>query len=340
MLEQKLRKNDIICQIMKNPHMLCLSILYFMISIAFCDQYMFANTYAEDDNQISRESLQKFNFASAGDFGCGDEANRTVNGIIKKNPELVLALGDLSYNKSANCWLNTVIPLDIDGRVKITFGDHDLTNKMIKYNEYMKHFNMTKPFYSFNYQNVHFLAKATAKNSIIPYQNGSEQYSFVEQDLRNAHSNKSVDWIIVYSFRPFYSSFTVHFGQRILPEIYHPLFDKYGVDIVLQAHNHNYQRTFPLTYNESSYLPLFHPIVADKHKTEYKDPKGTIFLTVGTGGGELHNFTGIARHIVEQVESHGFLNVDIDNAKNELKLTGTFYENTNMTKIDHFSIIK
>ena len=109
------------------------------------------------------KNFQKFNFVTAGDFGCGDEPNRTIEGMVKKSPALTLALGDLSYNKSALCWLNSVIPLDTNGTVKITFGDHDLTKKMIKYNDYLRHFNMTKPFYSFNYQNVHFLAMATGK---------------------------------------------------------------------------------------------------------------------------------------------------------------------------------
>jgi hypothetical protein len=55
---------------------------------------------------------QKFNFVTAGDFGCGDESNSTINGMIKENPELVIVLGDLSYNKSAACWLNSIIPLE------------------------------------------------------------------------------------------------------------------------------------------------------------------------------------------------------------------------------------
>jgi hypothetical protein len=211
---------------------------------------------------------------------------------------------------------------------------------MVKYNDYMNHFNMTKPFYSFDYQNVHFLAMATAKNSIIPYQNGSEQYNYVQEDLMKAHNNKSIDWIIVYSFRPFYSSVTSHSGQRELPDTYHRLFDEYGVDMVLQAHSHNYQRTFPLRYNETSYFPLFHPEIVNKEHTLYKSPNGTIFLTVGTGGAELHNFTGKAPYIAEQFESHGFLNVDIASSKKELTLLGTFYENTDMNKKDQFIITK
>jgi hypothetical protein len=194
----------------------CLLAFCFIFFLLSCLYFL---CYAEgvEDDPLNSKNFQKFNFVTAGDFGCGDESNRTIDGMTKKNPELVIALGDLSYDKSALCWLNAIIPLGNDTMVKLAFGDHDLTRKMVKYNDYINHFNMTKPFYSFNYQNVHFLAMATAKNSIIPYQNGSEQYNYVQNDLMKAHNNKSIDWIIVYSFRPFYSSFTSHSGQLSYP---------------------------------------------------------------------------------------------------------------------------
>jgi hypothetical protein len=260
--------------------------------------------------------------------------------MTKKDPELVIALGDLSYNKSASCWIDSIKPLDTDGRVKITFGDHDLTKKMLKYNNYLQHFKMTKPYYSFDYKNVHFLAMVTAKNSIISYLNGSQQYNYVKEDLQKAHNNKNIDWIVVYSFRPFYSSVTEHSGQEELPDTYHHLFDMYGVDIVLQAHSHNYQRTFPLVYNKNSFSSLYNPIIVDKNKTEYDGSNGTIFLTVGTGGAELHNFTGTRPFIVQQFASHGFINVDIGGTNKELKMIGTFYENTGSNEKDFFSISK
>ena len=295
--------------------------------------------YAETEDR-TKDNIQDFNFVAAGDFGCGDEPNRTIAGMTKEDPEIVIALGDLSYDKSAACWFNSIVPLDSSGRIKITFGDHDLTKKMFKYSDYVQHFNMTKPFYSFNYANVHFLAMVTAKNSIIPYLNGSEQYNFVQKDLRDAHNNKSIDWIVVYSFRPVYSSVTEHSGHGDLTDTYHPLFDMYGVDIALQAHSHTYQRTFPLMYNVNSFSPLYHPTIVDKNTTDYEDSNGTIFLTVGTAGAELHNFTGRYPYIVEQIKTHGFLNVDITTSDNELKILGTFYENTGMNKKDHFSISK
>jgi hypothetical protein len=315
--------------------------------LAFCFTYfllsgLYLLCYGDgvEDDPFKSKDFQKFNFVAAGDFGCGDEPNRTIDGMFKKSPELTIALGDLSYDNSALCWINSIWPLELDGTVKITFGDHDLTKKMFKYGDYMRYFNMTKPYYSFEYQNVHFLAMDTAKNSIIPYQNGSEQYKFVQEDLMKAHNNKSIDWIIVYSFRPFYSSVTEHSGQPELPDTYHRLFDEYGVDMVLQAHSHNYQRTFPLRYNETSFLPLFNPEIVNKEHFLYIKPNGTIFLTVGTGGAELHNFNGKAPYIAEQFESHGFLNVDIANSKKELTLLGTFYENADMIKKDQFIITK
>ena len=59
---------------------------------------------------------------------------------------------------------------------------------------------------------------------------------------------------------PFYTSSTsckIKTCQGIgnLRDTYHPLFDTYKVDLVLEAHLHNYQRSFPLEYNSASQPP-------------------------------------------------------------------------------------
>src|SRR5215212_3019664 len=54
-------------------------------------------------------TLPSFNFAAAGDWGCTDDTTNTVNNILDKNPELVLGLGDYSYDEDpADCWLKKV----------------------------------------------------------------------------------------------------------------------------------------------------------------------------------------------------------------------------------------
>jgi hypothetical protein len=60
--------------------------------------------------------------------------------------------------------------------------------------------------------------------------------------------------------------------------------------LVLQAHNHNYQRTYLLQYNKA--VPS-DPIITDKRTRDYKsDLKGPIFIAVGTAGQDLYNLTG------------------------------------------------
>ena len=294
------------------------------------------HTQSEGTNELGTGEGGQFNFVSAGDFGCNSDANNTVAAMVKKNPEIVLALGDLSYERSPNCWLDAISPLDSSGRVKIAFGDHDMTNELFKYNTYVKHFNLTKPYYSFNYHNVHFLAMATAKNKILPYVVNSQQYEFVRNDLKQARENKSIDWIIVYSFKPFYSSNSTHPGEEELRDFYHPLFDAYDVDLVLQAHNHNYQRTYPITFNNPS--PSY-PIISDKQKYNFSNPKAPIFITVGTGGAPLYNFSSQSPNTITQFAQYGILNVDIEKLQKSNTLTGTFYNN-NLNKLDNFTITK
>jgi hypothetical protein len=113
------------------------------------------------------------------------------------------------------------------------------------------------------------------------------------------------------------------------------LSDKYGVDLVLQAHNHNYQRTYPISYNVTKPST---PIITNRNTENYTNiVNGQIFITLGTGGAEFYNFTGHAPFIAKQLLLHGFLNVDV--ANNGSKVWITFYENTGVAR-DHITISK
>ena len=72
--------------------------------------------------------------------------------------------------------------------------------------------------------------------------------NFVKSDLAQASKNNKIDWIIVCGYRPFYTSPTAHPAPDSLTDVYPPLFEKYGVDLVITAHNHNYQRTYPTIF--------------------------------------------------------------------------------------------
>jgi len=133
-----------------------------------------------------------FNFAAAGDWGCNVNTNNTVNNILNKNPELLLGLGDYSYNiTSDDCWFQRIQPLD--AKMKIAIGNHDYRG-VGQLDRYMNHFGLKEQYYSFDYQNIHFIVLSTE----IPYNATSAQYEFVKNNLPKAASDPNIDWIIVY----------------------------------------------------------------------------------------------------------------------------------------------
>ena len=277
-------------------------------------------------------TIPDFNFGSAGDWGCNSNTVDTVNSIQNQNPELVLGLGDYSYQSTANCWLDRVDP--IDEKMKITIGNHENSAADEDLNTYLDHFGMTSQYYSFDYQNVHFLSMATE----ISYSSGSSQNLFVKNDLASAAANPNIDWIVVYFHKPMYSSpnsCSSCSGESNLRDIYHPIFDQYGVDIVLEGHTHDYQRSFPIKFNPNS---KSNPIITNNNINNYNDPEGQIYAIVGTGGVNFHSLNGQSSFIASQQSTRfGHLNIDIVNNGNTL--IGKFISNAGGT-MDQFTINK
>src|SRR5215204_549385 len=285
----------------------------------------------------SANSIGGFNFAAAGDWACTSKAKDTVKNIIDHDAELVLALGDLSYDSSAKCWLKIIKP--IAGKTKIVIGNHEADSSK-KLKSYMKAFNLQKQYYSFNYQNVHFLALSTETS----YDEGSKQYKFAEKDLQQYSKDKSIDWIVAFYHKNTYSSGGGLPDEKDFRENYHPLFDKYNVDLALQGHHHAYERFYPITFNDNKDNK---PIVSAQDKVKdsnvFQNPEGTIFLTVGTGGAESMPVSkGKSFSAAREGGKFGIINIDIDKDDGDRNiLTGTFLDNKKKHKvIDEFKIIK
>jgi predicted MPP superfamily phosphohydrolase len=338
---------------------------------------------------VNRPAL--FKVAAAGDWGCGSDTDMTVTNIKAKDPRIILALGDFGYQEAEDfpghkcldgaAWASTMKP--IKKNLLMVVGNHDLTEK--KYpdllNKYLEYFGRCTPlvgclesYYSFNLHRVHFLIL----NSEFGWRKGTPQYLFADNDLSKASSDTNTDWIVVAYHSARYASisawlkliFNTDLSNKYLKpyddnnydslskdfvNTYHPLFDKYGVDIVLQGHVHNYQRTYPLNYVS----PDKPPERTSTTKDVYFRPNGQIYLTVGTGGVELnpvepeHNIwiSSLGHqsepnddyYIVKSDYSHyGFLEIQFSPYRKAV--LGTFYGNDVLNKgsivLDQFSIIK
>ncbi|CAM9725507.1 unnamed protein product, partial [Chrysoparadoxa australica] len=120
------------------------------------------------------------------------------------------------------------------------------------------------PWYSLNYGVVHLLVMSTEHD----YQPGSEQYSFLQQDLE-AVDRSVTPWIVFTGHRPMYVDSTGmgaedchpatrdgvpcgndQPGAADLRKNLEPLLLKHQVDLCVWGHHHTYQRTCPIANNK------------------------------------------------------------------------------------------
>jgi Calcineurin-like phosphoesterase len=136
-----------------------LTLCCFIVLSIFCSNN---NSFAIQTNISNNKN--EFNIITAADFGCSLRAQENIKNIEKKNPELLLVPGDLSYKKTASCWINMTKPLD--SKIKIAMGNHEdyeeegTKGKKLK-KSLMDHYGLDKSYYSFDYNNVHILVLDT-----------------------------------------------------------------------------------------------------------------------------------------------------------------------------------
>ena len=231
--------------------------LIFLLSLSIMN-----NAFARLDNS--------FYVAAVGDISCNKNGKQTISSMANNHPNLVLFLGDLSYDNSLSCFFEQTKVLEnneTETNVLVTIGNHDINNgdgnKETK-KELMIHYNIpTTGYYSktFDDDGSKILIVAMNFTGLEEQQERNkeknsleiEQYNFVKNQLENSNAT----YKIMISHAPFVSAecnsllkfFRITSCHNPLEEWnndlftkYHTLFKNTGVDMVLSGHNHNYQR--------------------------------------------------------------------------------------------------
>jgi len=123
------------------------------------------------------------------------------------------------------------------------------------------------------------------------------QTRWLEETLRAAAADDSIDWIIVQMHQDALSSSKTGNGSdKGIREAWLPLFDRYGVDLVLCGHDHDYERSWPVRgcnrdvgrdaatgapVDTCQPNPIFTKAPIDG---SYDTSRGTIHLILGGGG--------------------------------------------------------
>lgn len=147
-------------------------------------------------------------------------------------------------------------------------------------------------FYSFNLGAAHFIGISTEVYYFLNYglKMLAFQYSWLEHDLIEANkpeNRQKRPWIILYGHRPMYCSNEngddcTH--SETITRVGWPFFHffgleellyQYGVDVVIWAHEHSYERLWPI-YNYKIYNGSL--------EEPYRNPRAPVHLVTGSAG--------------------------------------------------------
>jgi len=117
---------------------------------------------------------------------------------------------------------------------------------------------------------------------------GGLQRRWLERELAAARQDEDIDWIVVFMHQVAMSSAHFNGADLGIRQQWLPLFDAYGVDLVLAGHEHHFERSFPVrgVLPGSSLLTPAPASVARRRgePTEIDTRTGTVHLTIGGGG--------------------------------------------------------
>ncbi|XP_035678872.1 acid phosphatase type 7-like [Branchiostoma floridae] len=208
--------------------------------------------------------------------------------------DLVLHAGDLSYadnfgttfgsgdGNNSWVWVQYMTSLhDVTARVPYMTcpGNHEAQFDFAAYRNWLhmpgNESGSSSPYYySFDYLGVHFVGISTEHDM----RGNSSQHRWLEQDLRTADQNRArTPWILVFGHRPLYCSSAIFWSTRCTTEArefrsdLEELFRRYHVDVYVCGHNHQYERSWPVSGGN----------VTAKN---YRNPAATVHIVSGAAG--------------------------------------------------------
>ncbi len=244
-----------------------------------------------------------FRFAVYGDMGSTNARSltRLQEDVAHNIYDAILHIGDFAYDldfqngRNGDLFMNQIQPIAAYVPYMTLPGNHE---NMYNFSHYKNRFTMPGgdgqgQFFSFDVGPVHMVFISTEFYYYMEwgFQQIVNQYRWLEQDLKEA--NKPVNraerpWIILMGHRPFYCSNSddpphctnmenmVRVGLPVSHKYsLEELLYKYHVDVAVTAHEHSYERMWPLYNNTVCNGSLSEP---------YTNPKAPVQLVTGSAG--------------------------------------------------------
>ena len=236
-------------------------------------------------------------------------AGDTTLGVERLRPLFHLFNGDLCYANLADdrvrTWWDFWANNSRSARNRPWMpspGNHEneLGNGPIGYRAYQTYFslpaaagqtNVTRGlWYAFTAGSMRVISIA---NDDVAYQDGGNSYvrgysagtqkAWLERELAAARRDHGVDWVVVCMHQVAISTVDMFNGADLgIRQEWLPLFDKYGVDLVVCGHEHHYERSHPIRGRQAN--ATLTPIPAATATDVIDTTKGTVHMVIGGGG--------------------------------------------------------
>lgn len=192
-------------------------------------------------------------FVSLADTGTGAKSQYAVAKAMTRYQSqnefnLAILAGDNIYNNGEIEKINAVFerpyqPLLKQGvKFHACLGNHDIRTDNGDPQVSYQGFNMQGRYYTFRRNSVQFFALDTNHNA-----DWKNQLIWLDQEL----SRTDAPWKIVFGHHQIYSSGNYGVNQPLI-KVLTPIFKKHGVQLYINGHDHNYERT--RTINGTTYL--------------------------------------------------------------------------------------
>jgi hypothetical protein len=189
-------------------------------------------------------SGEPFRFLVYGDTRTRHDVHRRVAEKMMESPapDFALQTGDMVENGSDQAlW---PIFFDIEHNLLRhtayfpALGNHEHNDKL-----FFDFFDMTLPYYSFNWGNAHFVVLDTDVGNVADTPSGREAFwvaekKWLEEDLSR---NQAADFRFVTGHHPPMTAVESRQGATKQMEEVIPIYEKYHVTAALYGHDHNYQ---------------------------------------------------------------------------------------------------
>lgn len=180
-------------------------------------------------------------------------------------------------------------------------GNHEIEkqNGPIGFGAYQTYFELPSTetddelrglWYSFDVGGVHFVSLENDDNCL---QDGGDYYvrgysdgrqlEWLKKDLRRARASRDVDWIVVCMHQVMVSSADFNGSDLGLRQAYQPLFDEYGVDLVVCGHEHDYERSLAV-HGVVPGSDVLTPNPVSDATDDIDSEHGTVHMVLGGGG--------------------------------------------------------